>query len=104
MTVIDWLLDSDPSIRWQVMRDQTYEPTDVIATERSRVVTEGPGARLLALQESAGGEDSSGMAVTVRPVRWGSANLCCVTCHLIPVSAQRRRVEAARVSGNRSRV
>jgi hypothetical protein len=50
MTVIDWLLDSDPAIRWQVMRDLTYEPNDVIAAERSRVATEGWGARLLALQ------------------------------------------------------
>ena len=50
MTVIDWLLDSDPSIRWQVMRDVTHEPADVIAAERSRIATEGWGARLLALQ------------------------------------------------------
>ena len=50
MTVTDWLLDSDPSIRWQVMRDLTHEPADVIAAERARVATEGWGARLLALQ------------------------------------------------------
>jgi hypothetical protein len=50
MTVIEWLLDSDPSIRWQVMRDLTHEPADVIAAERSRVATEGWGAGLLALQ------------------------------------------------------
>ncbi len=50
MSVIDWLLDSDPSIRWQVMRDLTHEPADVIAAERSRVATEGWGAQLLALQ------------------------------------------------------
>jgi hypothetical protein len=50
MNVIDWLLDSDPAIRWQVMRDVTHEPADVIAAERSRVATEGWGARLLALQ------------------------------------------------------
>jgi hypothetical protein len=50
MNVIDWLLDSDPSIRWQVMRDLTNEPADVIADERSRVATEGWGARLLGLQ------------------------------------------------------
>jgi len=48
--VIDWLLDSDPSIRWQVMRDLMHEPADVVAAERSRVATEGWGARLLALQ------------------------------------------------------
>jgi hypothetical protein len=50
MTVIDWLLDSDPSIRWLVMRDLTHEPGDVIAAERARVATEGWGAQLLALQ------------------------------------------------------
>jgi hypothetical protein len=50
MTVIDWLLDSDPAIRWQVMRDLTHEPADVVAAERSRVATEGWGAQLLALQ------------------------------------------------------
>ena len=50
MTVIDWLLDSDPSIRWQVMRDLTHEQADVIAAERSGVATKGWGARLLALQ------------------------------------------------------
>ncbi len=50
MNVTDWLLDSDPSIRWQVMRDLTHEPADVIAAERSRVATERWGARLLELQ------------------------------------------------------
>ena len=48
--VTDWLLDSDPAIRWQVMRDLTHEPADVIASERVRVATDGWGARLLALQ------------------------------------------------------
>ncbi|MDQ6793559.1 MAG: hypothetical protein M3067_01825 [Chloroflexota bacterium] len=50
MAVVDWLLDSDPSIRWQVIRDLTHEPANVVAAERSRVATEGWGARLLALQ------------------------------------------------------
>jgi len=53
-TVIDWLLDADPSIRWQVMRDLTHEPADVFAAERSRVATEGWGARLLELQAADG--------------------------------------------------
>jgi hypothetical protein len=30
VTVIEWLLDSDPAIRWQVMRDLTHEPADVV--------------------------------------------------------------------------
>jgi hypothetical protein len=48
--VIRWLLDSDPSIRWQVLRDLTDAPADEVAAERARVATEGAGARLLALQ------------------------------------------------------
>ena len=48
--VIQWLLDSDPSIRWQVMRDLTKEPDEVVAAERSRVASEGWGARHLDLQ------------------------------------------------------
>ena len=53
-TVIDWLLDSDPSIRWQVMRDLTDTPDQVVAAERARVAVEGWGARLLAEQRSDG--------------------------------------------------
>ena len=47
---IKWLLDSDPSIRWQVMRDLTGESPEAIAVERARVATEGWGAQLLARQ------------------------------------------------------
>jgi hypothetical protein len=50
MHVIDWLLDSDPSIRWQVMKDLMDQPAATAAAERARVATEGWGARLLALQ------------------------------------------------------
>src|SRR4026209_2153161 len=49
-SVIQWLLDSDPSIRWQVLRDLIGAPAEIVATERARVATEGWGARLLALQ------------------------------------------------------
>lgn len=47
--VLDWLLGGDPAIRWQVMRDLTHEPADVVAAERAEVATEGWGARLLSL-------------------------------------------------------
>ena len=49
-----WLLDADPAIRWQVMRDLTGEAPSAIATERARVATEGRGAELLARQSSGG--------------------------------------------------
>jgi len=58
-SVIRWLLDSDPSIRWQVMRDLIGEPDERVAAERSRVALEGWGARLLGLQ-SADGEWGDG--------------------------------------------
>ncbi len=51
---IDWLLDSDPSIRWQVMRDLTHTPAQVIAAERSRVALEGWGLTLLEQQRPDG--------------------------------------------------
>lgn len=48
--VIEWLLDSDPAIRWQVLHDLVQAPAEVVAAERARVATDGWGARLLALQ------------------------------------------------------
>jgi hypothetical protein len=54
MSVIHWLLDSDPSIRWQVMRDLLGESEASVARERARVVEEGWGARLLDLQGADG--------------------------------------------------
>ena len=54
MSVIEWLLDSDPSIRWQVMRDLIGESEANVARERLRVAAEGWGARLLDLQGADG--------------------------------------------------
>ena len=51
---IKWLLDSDPGIRWQVMRDINGDSPEAIAAERSRVATEGWGAQCLARQCSSG--------------------------------------------------
>jgi hypothetical protein len=45
-----WLLDSDPSLRWQVERDILRERREVWEATRARVATEGLGAKLLALQ------------------------------------------------------
>jgi hypothetical protein len=59
MKNLDWLLDADPSIRWQVLRDLIDAPADEVSAERARVATEGVGARLLALQAADG--------------RWGGA-------------------------------
>lgn len=48
--VLDWLLDSDPAVRWQVLRDLADAPDEVVAAERARIATVGFGARLLSLQ------------------------------------------------------
>src|SRR5215467_11304192 len=65
---IKWLLDSDPAIRWQVMRDLTGEAPTTIAAERSRIATEGWGAKLLALQSPAGtwggSRENAGLLIT----------------------------------------
>jgi len=52
--IIDWLLDSDPSIRWQVMRDLSGESEEAVARERARVAAEGWGSRLLDRQRPDG--------------------------------------------------
>jgi hypothetical protein len=53
-SVIRWLLDSDPSIRWQVMRDLTDTPGEEVAAERAKVATQGWGDRILAAQREDG--------------------------------------------------
>ena len=50
----EWLLDSDPAIRWQVMRDLADAPMAAVTAERSRVAREGLGAKILAVQGSDG--------------------------------------------------
>lgn len=56
---IAWLLEGDPSIRWQTLRDLTDASDEDVAAERDKVATNGHGAALLALQGSDG--------------RWGGA-------------------------------
>jgi hypothetical protein len=52
--LIPWLLDSDPTLRWQVQRDLLAEPPEVWEATRARIATEGFGAQLLALQDPDG--------------------------------------------------
>ena len=54
MDTIDWLLDSDPAISWQAVRDLTDASPAAIAAERARVLCEGIGAEILARQGSDG--------------------------------------------------
>jgi hypothetical protein len=63
LSVIEWLLDSDPAIRWQVMRDLAGEYPDTVATARERIADEGWGSRLLELRGPNGAWDGG----TYRP-------------------------------------
>ena len=67
------MLDSDPAIRWQVLRDVVNAPVDVVAAERARVANEGWGDRLLSLQ----GEDgqwAGGACFPARSFNWRAEN------------------------------
>ena len=50
----DWLLDTDPALRWQVERDLLGAPADTWQATKARVATEGFGRRLLDLQDADG--------------------------------------------------
>jgi hypothetical protein len=54
VTAVDWLLDGDPAIRWQAMRDLTDASPDDVAAERARVTREGWCAEILAAQDPDG--------------------------------------------------
>jgi hypothetical protein len=72
MDVVEWLLDSDAAIRWQVMRDLTDASEEDVTAENARVATEGWGARLLALQRQDGHWDKSTPArlTSVEAISW----------------------------------
>jgi hypothetical protein len=63
---MEWLLDSDPAIHWQALRDLAEAPPELIAAERARVATDGWGARLLDLQ----GDDGQWEGGALFPARW----------------------------------
>lgn len=52
--VENWLLDTDPTLRWQVERDLVQAPPETWQATRARIPTEGAGARLLAAQGADG--------------------------------------------------
>lgn len=63
MNIIDWLLDSDPAVRWQVMRDLTDASAEAVAAERIRIPREGVGAEILACQGADGSWHRDGAPV-----------------------------------------
>jgi hypothetical protein len=53
-SLAEWLLDSDPALRWKVERDLLGAPEEVWRATRAQVASQGLGARLLALQDPDG--------------------------------------------------
>ena len=51
---IQWLLEGDPSIRWQTLRDLVGASERTVEREQSKVARVGWGARLLARQDAEG--------------------------------------------------
>ena len=90
MEVTEWLLESDPAIRWQVMRDLTDEPADIVAAERARIATEGWGARLLELQ----GEDGQWGGGTYSP-KWISTTYTLLLLRLLGLDPTSEEARAA---------
>jgi hypothetical protein len=52
--IMEWLLDSDPCIRWQVLSDLVGASEEEIAAERKKIGVEGWGAKLLSYQDACG--------------------------------------------------
>jgi hypothetical protein len=89
MNVVDWLLDSDPAIRWQAMRDLSDAGPTEIGAERARVALEGLGAEILARQEADGSWHRDD-----RPV-WLPTLFTLLLLHATGVDAKEAAVESA---------
>ncbi len=95
--VIEWLLDSDPSIRWQVLRDLTDTPAAMVAAERSRVASEGWGSRLLEQQRPDGQWGDGGAT----PFWWSNLYTLLFLRDLgLDPASERARTAIDRVRGN----
>jgi hypothetical protein len=88
MSALEWLLNSDPVIRWQAMRDLTDAGDDGVAAERAKVSTQGWGSRLLGLQ----GPDGYWPSATSEP-EWISLLALLMLCDmgLDPLTKEARR-------------
>jgi hypothetical protein len=86
----EWLLDADPSIRWQAMRDLGLASEDEWAVERRRVATEGWGSRLLDLQ----GEDGNWGGGVYSP-KWVSTTYTMLLLRHLGIDPRDERMERA---------
>jgi hypothetical protein len=81
MSVIEWLLDSDPSIRWQVMRDLIAEAVDLVATKRDEhgrwpLENPHPGPVHFEMEGRAGEPSRWNTLRALRVLRWVSPEAC----------------------------
>ena len=102
MDAIDWLLDSDPAIRWQTLRDLTDASPAAVAAERARVAREGLGAEILAARARTARGTAPASPTGCRP---SSRCSCCVRpASTPPILASPPRWRASRrASGGTSR-
>ncbi len=100
MTVVDWLLSSDPAIRWQALRDLGDAPAEIVAAERARVAAQGWGARMLALQGPDGQWEGGALFPARRPPAetgqpWTATAYSLVLLHDFGVDPRDRTVRRA---------
>jgi hypothetical protein len=81
--VLDWLMEGDPAVRWQVMRDILDRPEAEWQAEREKVATEGWGARFLS-EQSADGRWGGGIYTP----KWTSTHYTLQTLRLLGLSAE----------------
>lgn len=85
----EWLLGGDPALRWRVMRDLLDAPPEHVARERSRIATEGWGARLLAEQD-----DDGGWAGGIYSPKWTSTTYTLLLLHRLGLEPGHPRAAA----------
>lgn len=99
MDTIDWLLQGDPAIRWQVLQDLLDADPAEVAAERSRVAREGWGAELLAARgddgQWAGGAHFPTAAPTLPGQPWTSTAHVLTELRLLGVDPADASVRAA---------
>jgi hypothetical protein len=87
--VIDWLMEGDPAIRWQVMRDLSGAPDAQVQRERNRVARDGWGARLLRIQD-----DDGRWAGALYSPKWTSTTYTLLLLHWLGLPADNPRALA----------
>jgi hypothetical protein len=93
---IRWLLEGDPAIRWQTLRDVVGASPGAVERERRAIAREGWGARLLAKQDAegtwSGGRSSDGGMYTPK---WTSTTYTMLLLRDLGLVADNRQAQRA---------